>query len=358
MLLERLGKELLYFDGGMGTLLQSKGLQPGELPEVWNLEHAEEIVDIHKSYFEAGSDIVLSNTFGANAIKFHDSKYGLKEIVTAGIQNAKKAAELGVHDGRTTYVALDVGPTGKLLKPMGDLSFEDAYEAFKETMIYGEEAGADLIELGIPFSDPTAEGPVIQEANVRALAGGVTTDKVFSMVEKIRKNTKIPMVFMTYANVVFSYGTERFIKKAAEVGMDGLILPDVPFEEKEEFDVVCKQYGLDLISLIAPTSHERIAMIEKEAEGFVYCVSSLGVTGMRTSITTDVGAMVKLVKAQKDIPCAVGFGISTPEQAKKMAAQSDGAIVGSAIVKLCGAYGKDGVPKVKAYVKEMKDAIR
>ena len=147
MLLERLGKELLYFDGGMGTLLQSKGLQPGELPEVWNLEHAEEIVDIHKSYFEAGSDIVLSNTFGANAIKFHDSKYGLKEIVTAGIQNAKKAAELGVHDGRTTYVALDVGPTGKLLKPMGDLSFEDAYEAFKETMIYGEEAGADLIHI-------------------------------------------------------------------------------------------------------------------------------------------------------------------------------------------------------------------
>ena len=147
MLLERLGKELLYFDGGMGTLLQSRGLQPGELPEVWNLEHAEEIIDIHKAYFEAGSDIVLSNTFGANAIKFHDSKYGLKEIVTAGIQNAKKAAERGVHDGRKTYVALDVGPTGKLLKPMGDLSFEDAYDAFKETMIYGEQAGADLIHI-------------------------------------------------------------------------------------------------------------------------------------------------------------------------------------------------------------------
>ena len=164
-----------------------------------------------------------------------------------------------------------------------------------EQLVYAmEEAGADLIELGIPFSDPTAEGPVIQEANVRALSGGVTTDKIFAMVEKIRKNTKIPMVFMTYANVVFSYGTERFIKKAAEIGMDGLILPDVPFEEKEEFDAVCKQYGLDLISLIAPTSHERIAMIAKEAEGFVYCVSSLGVTGMRTNITTDIGAMVKL----------------------------------------------------------------
>ena len=227
-----------------------------------------------------------------------------------------------------------------------------------EQLVYAmEEAGADLIELGIPFSDPTAEGPVIQAANIRALSGGVTTDKVFAMVEKIRKNTTIPMVFMTYANVVFSYGTERFIKKAAEVGMDGLILPDVPFEEKEEFDVVCKQYGLDLISLIAPTSHERIAMIAKEAEGFVYCVSSLGVTGMRTNITTDIGAMVKLVKSQKDIPCAVGFGISTPEQAKKMAAVSDGAIVGSAIVKIVAEHGKKAPSHVKKYVQSMKSAV-
>ena len=178
------------------------------------------------------------------------------------------------------------------------------------------------------------------------------------MVVKIRKKTSIPMVFMTYANVVFSYGTERFIRKAAEIGMDGLILPDVPFEEKEEFDVVCKQYGLELISLIAPTSHDRITRIAKEANGFVYCVSSLGVTGTRTQITTDIGAMVKLVKAAKDIPCAVGFGISTPEQAKKMAAQSDGAIVGSAIVKICAAHGENCVPYVKDYVKSMKDAVR
>lgn len=236
----------------------------------------------------------------------------------------------------------------------GDPSLE-----ITEQLVYAmEEAGADLIELGIPFSDPTAEGPVIQEANVRALIGGVTTDKVFDMVAKIRQKTAIPMVFMTYANVVFSYGTEHFIKKAAEVGMDGLILPDVPFEEKEEFDTVCKQYGLDLISLIAPTSHERITQIAKEANGFVYCVSSLGVTGTRTQITTDIGGMVKLVKAAKDIPCAVGFGISTQEQAKKMAAQSDGAIVGSAIVKLCAAHGENCVPYVKEYVKSMKDAVR
>ena len=228
-----------------------------------------------------------------------------------------------------------------------------------EQLIYAmEEAGADLIELGIPFSDPTAEGPVIQAANVRALSCGVTTDKIFDMVKRLRQNTKIPMVFMTYANVVFSYGTERFIQKAASLGMDGLILPDVPFEEKEEFDSVCKKYGLDLISLIAPTSHERITQIAKEAEGFVYCVSSLGVTGMRSAITTDIGAMVQLVKAAKDIPCAVGFGISTPEQAAAMAAKSDGAIVGSAIVKLCGQYKEACVPYVKEYVKSMKDAVR
>ena len=236
----------------------------------------------------------------------------------------------------------------------GDPSLE-----ITEQLVYAmEEAGADLIELGIPFSDPTAEGPVIQEANVRALSGGVTTDKIFDMVVKIRKKTSIPMVFMTYANVVFSYGIERFCKRAAEVGMDGMILPDVPFEEKEEFASVAEKYGLDLISLIAPTSHERISMIAKEAEGFVYCVSSLGVTGMRSQITTDIGAMVELVKAQKDIPCAVGFGISTSEQAKKMAAQADGVIVGSAIVKLCETHGAECVPYIGEYVKSMKDAIK
>ena len=236
----------------------------------------------------------------------------------------------------------------------GDPSL-DVTEKIVNAMV---EAGADLIELGIPFSDPTAEGPVIQGANLRALSGGVTTDKVFDMVEKIRKNTDVPMVFMTYANVVFSYGTERFCKRAQEVGMDGLILPDVPYEEKEEFAEVADKYGLDLISLIAPTSHERIATIAKDAEGFVYCVSSLGVTGMRSQITTDIGAMVKLVKAQKDIPCAVGVGISTPEQAKKMAVQADGVIVGSAIVKFCESYGADCVPYIKEYVKSMKDAIK
>ena len=236
----------------------------------------------------------------------------------------------------------------------GDSSLE-----VTERIVYAmEEAGADLIELGIPFSDPTAEGPVIQAANVRALSGGVTTDKIFDMVRRIRQKTSIPMVFMTYANVVYSYGTERFAKAAAEIGMDRLILPDVPFEEKEEFDIVCKKYGIDLISLIAPTSHDRIRMIAKEASGFVYCVSSLGVTGTRSAITTDIGAMVKLVKEEKDIPCAVGFGISTPEQAAKMCQSADGAIVGSAIVKLCEKYGRDCVPYVAEYVKSMVEACK
>lgn len=220
------------------------------------------------------------------------------------------------------------------------------------------EAGADLIELGIPFSDPTAEGPVIQEANLRALSAGTTTDRIFDMVRRVRKTVSIPMVFMTYANVIFSYGADRFLQTAAEIGMNGIIVPDVPFEEKQEFEPLCQKYGLDQISMIAPTSHDRIRAIAEQANGFLYCVSSLGVTGTRSSITTDIGAMVKLVKEVKDIPCAVGFGISTPEQAETMCRQADGAIVGSAIVKLIAQYGRDSVQPVADYVRSMKAACR
>ena len=220
------------------------------------------------------------------------------------------------------------------------------------------ENGADLIELGIPFSDPVAEGPVIMEANIRALKNGITTDDVFAFVREIRKDVKTPMVFMTYANVVFSYGAEEFIYTCREIGIDGLILPDLPFEEKDEFMPVCRKYGVDLISLIAPTSDDRISMIAKEAEGFLYIVSSLGVTGTRSEITTDLASIVKVVRENTDIPCAIGFGISTPEQAKKMASISDGAIVGSAIIKLLAKYGKDAPSYVGAYVKEMKDALK
>ena len=217
--------------------------------------------------------------------------------------------------------------------------------------------GADLIELGIPFSDPTAEGPVIQGANIRALKGGVTTDKIFAFVRKLRRDVDVPMVFMTYANVVFSYGAEKFISACRDMGIDGLILPDLPFEEKEEFLPLCRQYGVDLISLIAPTSENRIAMIAKEAEGFLYIVSSLGVTGTRSEITTDLDSIVRVVRQNTDIPCAIGFGISTPEQAGKMARIADGVIVGSAIVKLLEKYGKEAPRYVGEYVRAMKEAL-
>jgi tryptophan synthase alpha chain len=235
----------------------------------------------------------------------------------------------------------------------GDPDLETTAECVRQ-MAAG---GADLIELGIPFSDPTAEGPVIQGANLRALKGGVTTDKIFDMVRDLRKDTDIPMIFMTYANVVFSYGTEEFIRICSEIGIDGLILPDLPYEEKNEFLPVCRQYGVDLISMIAPTSENRISMIAGEAEGFIYIVSSLGVTGVRNEIRTDLKSIIKVVRDNTTVPCAIGFGISTPEQAQKMAGISDGAIVGSAIIRLLEKYGKDAPQYIGEYTKSMKNAV-
>ena len=218
--------------------------------------------------------------------------------------------------------------------------------------------GADLIELGIPFSDPTAEGPVIQGANIRALAGGVTTDRIFDFVEELRRDVSIPLVFMTYANVVYSYGAERFISTCQRIGIDGLILPDLPFEEKDEFQPICRKYGVDLISLIAPTSADRIAMIAAEAEGFIYIVSSLGVTGVRSEITTNISKLVSVIRENTDIPCAVGFGISTPEQAAQMAQHADGVIVGSAIVRQIAVHGRDSAAPAGEFTAKMKAALR
>ena len=236
----------------------------------------------------------------------------------------------------------------------GDPSADKTVEFILEM----ERAGADLIEIGVPFSDPTAEGPVIQDANIRALNRGISMDDIFGIVRRVREKTQIPLVFLTYMNPVHHYGYEAFFAKCEETGVDGIITPELPYEEKGELKDFADRHGIDLISMIAPTSDERIQMIAKEASGFVYVVSSLGVTGVRSSITTDVETIVGKIKEVTDVPCAVGFGISTPEQAGAMAAVSDGAIVGSAIVKIIADHGEAAGPELYKYVKSMKDACR
>lgn len=236
----------------------------------------------------------------------------------------------------------------------GDPSLEKTEEFALEMA----RAGCDLIEIGIPFSDPIAEGPVIQEADLRSLSAGTTTDGVFKMVADLRSKTDVPLVFMTYYNPVFSYGNEKFFANCRESGIDGIIVPDLPFEEKGEITEVAAENGIQVISMIAPTSQERIRMIAKESEGFLYVVSSLGVTGVRTKIETDLSAILKIVRESTDTPAAVGFGISTPEQAEKIGRTADGVIVGSAIVKLIAKYGTDAGKYVYDYVKSMKDALK
>lgn len=220
-----------------------------------------------------------------------------------------------------------------------------------------EAAGADLIEIGIPFSDPTAEGVVIQDANIRALNAGMTTDGVFEIVEKIREKSEIPLVFLTYLNPVFHYGYERFFEKCERLGVDGIIIPDLPFEERGELSGIAGAHGVDVISMIAPTSRQRIQMIAKEATGFLYVVSSMGVTGVRSSIETDLASIVSSIRKVTTLPAAVGFGISTPGQAEEMAKVSDGAIVGSAIVKLIEKHGDRAESALTDYVREMKAAV-
>lgn len=232
----------------------------------------------------------------------------------------------------------------------GDPDFETSVKNFKAVA----EAGADLIEIGIPFSDPIAEGPVIQEADIRALEAGMTTDKVFELLKEVRKDVDIPIVFMTYANPVFHYGADRFFKNASEAGADGIIIPDCPFEERHEFDEVAAKYGMDFISMIAPTSEDRIKEIAAQAKGFIYVVSSLGVTGVRSEIKTDLESIIKLIKEATDTPAAIGFGISTPEQAAKMSKVADGVIVGSAMVRIVASEGVNAPEKLAEYVKNMK----
>ncbi len=231
-------------------------------------------------------------------------------------------------------------------------------ETTKECILKMVQAGADLIEIGIPFSDPIAEGVVIQEANIRALNSKTNLKDIFKLVKELREEIETPIVFLTYINPVFNYGYERFFSECSADGVDGIIIPDLPFEEKSEIKDIAKKYDVDIISLVAPTSAERIKNIAKEADGFVYVVSSMGVTGVRKEITTDIASIVKLVKDVTDTPAAIGFGINTPEQAEYFARMSDGVIVGSAIVKIIEKYGKEAPEYVYDYVKLMKDAIR
>lgn len=228
----------------------------------------------------------------------------------------------------------------------------------EEYILEMERAGADLIEIGIPFSDPIAEGVVIQEADLRALQSGTTTDGIFGMVEKLRLKTDMPLVFMGYLNPVFHYGYERFFKRCAECGISGIIIPDLPYEEKGECDGIAAKYGVDVISMIAPTSQDRIRAIASEAKGFLYVVSSMGVTGIRSEIKTDLASILSSVREASDVPAAVGFGINTPDQAAKVAEIADGVIVGSAIVKIAARYGDQAGPHIFEYVKSMKEAIR
>ena len=235
----------------------------------------------------------------------------------------------------------------------GDPSIEKTEEFILEMT----RAGADLIEIGIPFSDPIAEGPVIQEANTRALSGGATVEKLFSLVSGLRKKTAVPLVFLTYINPIFRCGYDAFFKKCSDAGLDGVIVPDLPFEEQPPVRQAAEKHGIDLISLIAPTSQERIKEIAKSASGFIYLVSSMGVTGIRSEITTDLASITEAIKSVTKVPVAIGFGIHTPQQAAKMAQIADGVIIGSAIVKIAAEYGNSAAPHIFNYVSEIKKAI-
>lgn len=289
------------------------------------------------------------------------------EVNSAATANvtAQTAGECAT--GNTHATSATTAPAGSIARAFANgkafipfLTCGDPDLATSEELIVAmAEEGASLIELGIPFSDPTAEGPVIQEANLRALANGVTTDDVFALVERVRTRTNVPLAIMTYANVVYGYGIERFCARMAAYGIGALILPDVPFEEKTEFAEPFRAAGLTLISMVAPTSAGRVQMIAREAEGFLYCVSSLGVTGVRSSLDNKAAELVQQVReANSNIPCAVGFGISTPEQARTMAAVADGAIVGSAVVRIIAKHGPNSVQPVREFVRNMVKAVK
>lgn len=234
----------------------------------------------------------------------------------------------------------------------GDPTIEDSVR-FVKTM---EDAGADIIEIGVPFSDPVADGPVIMEADVRAMEHHIHLPQALEEARRIREVSAIPLVFLTYYNPVFSYGLERFFRDCAALGVGGVIIPDLPLEEQGEVRPFADQYGVDLIQLVAPTSRERIRTIAENATGFLYIVSSLGVTGMRDDFAREIGNTIAAAREVTDVPCAVGFGIHTPEQARRMAAVADGVITGSGVVDIIGRFGAEADEPLAAYIRGLKEA--
>lgn len=255
-----------------------------------------------------------------------------------------------------TYFDNNVFNKGKAFIPFLTAGYP-TLDATEKLILKMEEAGADLIEVGIPFSDPIAEGPVIQKSSQLALNNGVNVEKIFEMLKRIREKSNLPMVFMAYANSLFVYGLDKFFQKCQDLEIKGVILPDVPYEEKEEFEEVARKYDVEIISFIAPTSNERIKMIAQASRGFIYVVSSLGVTGVRDEITTDLASINEVIRQTTITKTAIGFGINNPIQAKEVSKHADGVIVGSAIIKLIEKSGDNYLDAVYNYVKEMKEAI-
>lgn len=217
--------------------------------------------------------------------------------------------------------------------------------------------GASIVELGVPFSDPIAEGPTIQKSSLRSLTGGTNLDKIFSLVEELRKETDKPILLMMYVNTIFKYGTEKFFSLCKEKQIDGVIIPDLPFEERDEIKIFAEKYGIYNIFLVAPTSHERVKMIADESNGFLYVVSSLGVTGTRNEISTDFNSLLAPIKDGRHCPCCIGFGISNGEQARKMVSYCDGAIIGSAVVRIMEKYGTESPAYVGDFVKSVREEM-
>jgi tryptophan synthase alpha chain len=227
----------------------------------------------------------------------------------------------------------------------------------KDFILAMARGGADLVEIGLPFSDPVAEGPVIEAAMARAINNVKSLDDVFAMAAEVKKESNVGLSIMSYANPIFSYGYVRFFKKCKDIGIKAFIAPDIPFEEQDEVKEYAQKNDVAVISFIAPTSRERIEAISKNAHGFIYLISSLGLTGVRSKITTDIASLVSSIKQYTDVPVAVGFGISTPEQAREISQSADGIIIGSAIVKIIAQYGPDAAEHIENYVKSIRAVL-